>query len=118
MITIQCSSELLAEKKYIFEIIFTEFLGIEYSILHNDESNDISIELKNGKLIIFNSLFLNGSDESYLNFSNLPTVVITENIFTPENNIPVLFGQGNIIDVSKEQIKCGIDIFSTCFFMV
>jgi hypothetical protein len=118
MITIQCSSELLAEKKYIFEIIFTEFLGIEYSILHNDESNDISIELKNGKLIIFNSLFLNGSDESYLNFSNLPTVVITENIFTPENNIPVLFGQGNIIDVSKEQIKCGIDIFSTCFFML
>ncbi|MCF6185292.1 MAG: polysaccharide deacetylase family protein [Bacteroidales bacterium] len=115
---IQIPNNNIQERKYIIDVIFSEFLGINYK-LEITESNSYKILFQNKEIEIKDAFFNKFQKElSYLKSENIPeNVIFAENRFTPEENIPVLYGNGNI-EISENKIYCGIDIFASSFFML
>ena len=119
MIKILIPNSNIQERKYIINVIFNDFLGLSYKI-NIGKSDDYEIVLSNNnKLIIEDSFFsLHNSDLSYLTLKNIPKdILFTENKFTTENNIPVIYGSSKL-KISGNKIICGIDIFASSFFML
>ena len=119
MIKINTSPKNLPEKTYVFDIIFNEFLGLEYQLEIIPDSN-YEIHLPNNKKLIFKDHFWNNFKEGseYLNANNIPQVVLfDENDFIPEDNIPILYGEPGIIR-NENEILCNIDIFASIFFFL
>jgi len=129
---ISTSKSYLPEKKYISDVLFREFLGIEFEI---DEkgSNQLTIASQdasdNRKLIIHEGLFKT-SDSDWLQEVSMPTSPLP--VWLPENDnihienlpqsVPVIFGKplakDSFIRVSNEEIEIGIDIPGSAFFMM
>lgn len=109
------SSILLAEKNYIIDVMFSEFFNLEYEVIIDDNHEYISITLDNEARLVVCCELLNIED--YLSSHHLPKVRYVKNKFTPECDIPNLYGTGNV-EVSDSEIICNIDIFSSCFFML
>jgi len=72
MITITIPSNNINERKYILDIIFNEFLGLEHT-LHSG-SQDYEIVLENDKPLIIKDTFFNKypKDLEYLKIENIP----------------------------------------------
>lgn len=119
MIKIFAPSNNINERKYIIEIMLGEFLGLNYNIefgkyfdyqLHLPNKNNLIVEDH------FFKYFVNNLE--YLNKDNIPQkIVFAKNEFTPESDIPVIFGNTNF-NVKESIIVCGIDIFASSFFML
>ena len=116
MIKIRCSKSLETEKRYIIDVILTEFLGLEYEIEFTNKIQTIELII-NSKTLFLDSTFWKLANDDYLNENLLPDVKFTENPFTIEQDIPILFGH-EIIERSGNAIHCGIDIFGSCFFIL
>ncbi len=118
IVNIQIPNNNIPERKYIIDILFTEFLGVEYSIeLANISCYKISFQ---DKIIEIEDAFFNQFPKnlSYLKEENIPNkVIFAKNKFTPEKNIPVLYGNLDVV-VSDKSVSCGIDIFASSFFML
>ncbi len=117
MFLITCSSRLLKEKKYIIDVVFSEFLSVKYKLLIDEGCEGFLIKFDNGKKISISSEFLDSDNEKYLIESNLPQVTYTINQFLIEKDIPVLFGDSSI-DISEFKVDCRLAVFDTCFFML
>ncbi len=121
MLKILCSEKNLPEKNYIFDIVFNEFLGIEYELIIKPEEKNYIIELENHHRIILKDYFWNqikGDALSYLNQNFLPTSVkYSKNPYTYEEDFPVLYGDP---EVKKEgdTITSSIDIFAIIYFFL
>jgi hypothetical protein len=123
-ITIQNNNSL--ERKYILDIIFNEFLGLNYCIKESENSENWEIELENGGKVYFEDHFFNkySNDLEYLQEKSIPSAINyqskTINHFIPENDIPIVYGTNTLIDTNLSQttIKCSIDIFASSFFML
>ena len=65
------------ERRYVFDIIFGEILGLDYSVQVDESGEDYGIKLENGNSIILKDHFFSKfeKDLEYLN------LVITENNF-------------------------------------
>jgi peptidoglycan/xylan/chitin deacetylase (PgdA/CDA1 family) len=108
-----------AERNYIIDIFFSEFLNLQYE-LYYEERDDWSLELPDNKSIVFADAFFSKFDKecSYLDVNNIPEKIsFAENQFTPEKEIPVLYGN-NETQIFQKKIVCGIDIFASSFFML
>ncbi|MGK0254911.1 MAG: hypothetical protein ACI9OE_002426 [Mariniflexile sp.] len=116
MIIIRCSSLLLNEKKYILNTILNEFLGLKYKYIVDEQSTRFKLSLPEGKDLYLNATWWAKADNELLNIKSLPSAKLITNKFTPEDDIPLLFGNELIDD--NDNIDCGIDIFATCFFML
>ena len=119
MIKINISNNNINEKIYIIDIIFNEFLGLEYRL--EQGSNDYEIELENGNKLIIGDHFFNHfpKDLEYLKEKNIPKKVeLVKNEFIVEDNIPVIYGNSKFKIQNSKLITCGIDIFSSSFFML
>ena len=58
MIQIKCNDNSISEKKYIFDIIFLEFLGLNWELLINNSINEIQLKLNNSDdLVIMPDIF-------------------------------------------------------------
>jgi hypothetical protein len=81
MIKITTPNNNIAERKYILDIIFNEFLGLEYAL--GTGSDDYIIELKNKKTLIIKDTFFNRflKDLEYLKLENIPTKIGELDIF-------------------------------------
>jgi hypothetical protein len=120
MIKVLIPDNFLPEREYIAETIISELLGLECIIQTGDTTKDYTIELPNGKRLIFiDSFFSNHNEaEGYLKISSLPSeVFFAKNDFLTEDNIPVIYGN-NRLEISEGTITCGIDIFASAFFML
>ncbi len=121
MVKITIPNNNLNERKYIIDIIFTEFLGIEYEL--NDFSEKLEayeIFVGNGNKLVIEDHFFNQFPNKleYLKLENIPKKIdYVENEFTPENNIPVVYGH-SLVKAGDSRLTCGIDIFASCFFML
>ena len=107
------------EKKYIFHVIFTEFLGLEYE-LNFSEQTDYVLTFNVSKELIFSDVFFHDikDEKTYLHKKNLPKdISFCSNNFLEEENIPVLYGDDSLL-VSKNSIHCGVDVFASVFFML
>lgn len=105
------------EKKYIIDILFGEFLGLDYKIKVG--SNNYEILLDNGNKLIFKDVFFNQFpvDLDYLKIENIPNnIEYVINKFLEEKT-PILFGD-NSLNITNKSIECGMDIFASSFFML
>lgn len=123
MIKITIPNNNIAERKYILDIIFDEFLGLDFKVLESDDCQDWEIELENGSKIIFEDNFFNKylKELEYLQLENIPSKVeFAQNKFIGEDNIPIIYGNTKLETKNYElkTIFCGIDIFASSFFML
>jgi hypothetical protein len=129
MIFIRIPNNNISERKYILQILFGEFLNIEYSICieENDEDfNSWEITLKNKNKLIFEDQFFSKFkyNKEYLNIKNIPKQIFYQrnkkNHFIYEKDIPIIYGKDylNIIKNNNISISCGIDIFASSYFML
>jgi hypothetical protein len=121
MIKIKIPENNINERKYIIDVIFSEFLGLKYTLEIGSKNYEINLE--NDSSLVIEDHFFNkfSSDIEYLNFNHLPTTVNTvTNEFTTEEDLPVIFGTDTIIvnNDGTRCISCGVDIFASSFFML
>jgi len=112
---IYTNNKLLEEKKYIFQVMFDEFLGIPYKIIIDETVVGFNISLINGTELNLSSDYF----DSYLIDNRFLPVGVnySSNNYIVERDIPVLFGIDSI-EVSSKAISMAIDVFGTCFFML
>ncbi|MDI2587656.1 polysaccharide deacetylase family protein [Psychrobacillus sp. NEAU-3TGS] len=118
MITIYQPRKFDLERSYIINVLFGEFLGLDYEI-QDYEGQDYKIVLANKSvLFIQDSFFSYQKEDDYLKVENIPsTVGYGNNRFIVEKDIPIVYGT-NHLEVTANQIVCGIDIFAASFFML
>ena len=125
MLKIYIPNNNLAEREYIIDTVFGEFLGINYDIKvegrrEKAEENDWVIELENENKLIIKDNFFNKfpKDLEYLKEENIPkNIEFAKSKFAPGSDIPVIYGDTNIKQ-EKSCITCGIDIFASIYFML
>ena len=123
MIKINIPKNNINERKYIIDIIFDEFLGLEYQVNESDICKNWEIELENRHKLILEDHFFSKypNNLEYLKLENIPSKVeFAQNQFIVENNIPVIYGNSKL-ETKNDELKtifCGIDIFASCFFML
>ncbi len=109
----------IAERKYIVEVLFSEYLGLDFQIEIFNEKKYL-IVLDTGNEIEFADAFWANLDEteSYIKIRNIPQkVLFGSNNFLSENDIPIIYGN-NDFQLTENKIYCGIDIFASSFFML
>lgn len=119
MITIFIPNNYIQEREYIVNILFGDYLGLQFSIVYVDQV-DYTILLENGNQLVIKDNFFSKIPEypCYLSKNNIPKEVLYAfNVFTIEENIPVIYGTDQC-SVSANKIICGIDIFASSFFML
>jgi hypothetical protein len=120
MIKITIPDDNYAERKYILDIIFNEFLGLSYDIKIDKLCKFWEIEIENGFKLIFEDHFFNNykNDLEYLKLENIQfDINFANNRFADKENIPVIYGN-NKLEVKNKEIISGIDIFASSFFML
>ncbi|GAB4497146.1 MAG: polysaccharide deacetylase family protein [Saprospiraceae bacterium] len=94
-----------------------ELLGLEYRIIFFEEKN-YRLQLPNGaEIVVEDHFFSNQNEVDFLLSSNVPADVPT--FTSPFGNCPLtpIFGTNQFIFNEKE-IRCGLDIFASTFFML
>lgn len=128
MLTIRHANTYLEERKYIYDIVFQEFWNISYQSIVEDRC-DICIE-NEGKFIVVNDEFFQLGEQFYLSTCSLPeqpvqiwktSTELANSCFT-DTELPVIYGQPiqgeTYISIINPQIRIGIDIFGSAFFMM
>lgn len=127
MIKITIPDSNLAERKYVIDIVFDEFLGLDYKVevvsYKVDQQSGCKIELENGSKLIFEDHFFSKfpNELDYLKLENIPShVECGKNEFIVEDDIPIIYGKNTLVinDRLSTTITCGIDIFASSFFML
>ena len=127
MLKITIPNNNISERKYIVNILFYEFLGLEYEILIKSSDLEVDsweIELKSSKKLIIEDHFFSKfkNNLAYLKLENIPTEINYQskinNPYIVEKDIPVIFGTDLLHTEDKKTILCGIDIFASSFFML
>ena len=123
MIEIYLPDNNLPERRYVIDILFGEYLGLDYVVKINPEINDYHIRLENNNLLIIKDHFFSKYKDKlqYLNKKNIPGKILSgHNRFTSEQDMVILFGDDLLSeDAGKpHKIVCGNDIIAGTFFML
>lgn len=104
------------EKKYICNVLFKEFLGVQYFLSFSNDVQDSEIKIKGGirKVVIADSFFSTLSD-TYLKEELVPQNFQSFTAYNSE--APILFG-GNLNDKNEDLWYIGLDLFASSFFML
>jgi len=126
MIIINVPSTYSIERKYIIDVIFKQFLGLEYSIVFQDRK-DISIEVEgiDNKELRLPDIFFQTPQEKWLTIESLPKLPLLNYIPSLANldgnivssPVPMIYGERNDMDISKSN-GLNIDILGSAFFML
>ncbi|MFW3344168.1 polysaccharide deacetylase family protein [Aliarcobacter butzleri] len=83
MIQITIPNNNIAERKYILDIIFDEFLGLDFKVLESDDCQDWIIELENKKVLTIKDTFFSKfpNDLEYLKLENIPARIEELDLF-------------------------------------
>jgi len=119
MLKIHIPNNFIAERKYILDIIFEDFLGLDYYVVTNDNSDEYKIILDNKKTIIIKDYFFaKCTNNNYLLENNVPNKInFSKNQFSFETDLPIIFGEDKI-EILSDGVVSHIDIFSATFFML
>jgi peptidoglycan/xylan/chitin deacetylase (PgdA/CDA1 family) len=129
MITIQAPKTYELERKYIFSIMFVEFLGLDIQIDFINRQ-DVIINLDDNKYIrIVDGLFLTPLKD-WLQPNSIPNKDLKSWDITNLNldpvtvfpRIPIIYGEdpekSTFFQQSEDSIYLGLDIFGSSFFML
>jgi len=108
-----------AERQYIADIIFSEFLGIKFNIEFCDVIDYQIIINDSKRLIIKDDFFSKFTDKTYLSKSNIPDRIniLNESEFQLKENMPIIYGNHEI-EILENELVCGVDIFASSFYML
>ena len=83
MLKISIPNNNLNERKYILDIIFDEFLDLDFKVLEDDDCQDWIIELANKKVLTIKDTFFSKypKDLEYLKLENIPSKIEKLDIF-------------------------------------
>lgn len=83
MIQITIPNNNMAERKYILDVVFKEFLGLDFNMIESADSQDWTIELENQKVLTIKDTFFSKypSDLEYLKLKNIPNKIEDMDIF-------------------------------------
>ena len=106
------------ERKYVVDFLFGELLQLSYIIIvKSEQKSSLVIEFQDRK-VLFEDHFFNKHIEpkSYLSLNNLPQKITHLSSFL-DIKIPIIYGTDTYSE-ENEQIKCGLDIIASSFFML
>jgi hypothetical protein len=109
-----------AERRYIIEVVFAEFLNVKFEIEFNDDIDVYEIIISETKKIIIKDCFFRHYpvDLSYLKSKAIPKrIIYGHNRFVQGDDIPIIYGDAEI-EESNGVITCGIDIFASSYYML
>ncbi len=128
MIRIICDYNWINEKKYICEIIFSEFLGLEYCFEENRICKNSFILEINNKMIFLPNILFKTKNTKWLTADSLPKLPLEKinpskvfEDYKGEDNLPVIYGGISMLEdikVDNDIITIDVDIFGSCFFML
>jgi hypothetical protein len=117
MIKIYYPNTFINERIYIIEVLFGEFLGLNFEAISYG-GTEYKIILDNHAQIDIKDGFFGSQNQNYLDIVNIPEKMkYTSNQFLTEKDIPIIFGTEQL-EVNEKYIQCGIDIFASSFFML
>ncbi len=126
MLTICAPDSYHAEREYIFHVVFSCFLGIDYTVNYESNLNAVVIRGEKSSISITDGLFSVEKTE-WLSDKCLPVLPLKKGFLCEEidfniNSIPVLYGHvldsGKYLEVKDGDVSLGIDIFGSSFFML
>jgi len=121
MLTITIPNNNQNERIYALDVLFNQFLNIEYkAIISSNITEEYIINMENKKTLIIKDFFFSQYPKNleYLQKNAIPKhILYFQHPSLVEMDIPILFGKGKI-DIDEETIVAHIDIFATLFFML
>jgi len=113
-----------SEWRYILDVVFKEFLGVQYQALVGSEGG-IKIEAE-GKSLYLPDIFLSKADGVWLKEESLPSQPLrawdSRELGCPINltkpTVPVIFGKGFLVESTEDRIVLGVDLLGSVFFMI
>jgi hypothetical protein len=123
MIRIRYPDNFPAERAYIFDVIFREFLGLEYTAVSAD-TDVVSLSVDDKTLCVADDFFQRCKN-GWLDHRSLPTLPLSQwdtgelgnDICLISSVVPVLYGSPGC-HVSGSECHLGLDIFGSIFFML
>jgi hypothetical protein len=121
VLKITCNEKNLLEKRYIFDIIFNEYLGLNYQLILDSNSNNYLITLPNNNQLLIEDHFwsrIQNDELEYLSEDFLPKKIeYSINQFTIEKDLPVLYGNPEV-SIDSGKVHCQNDIFAAVYFFL
>lgn len=117
-----------AERRYAYEVVMTEFLGLSVELILDDRE-DLEITLSEGSpdasLRVADVLFAT-AERDWLKEASLPPHRLRRvNLGIPDqphrhvaDPLPVLYGNGPALEKSGRRWRLGIDVFGSTFFLL
>lgn len=124
-------SNLVQARKYIFEVLFKEFLGLPFNVTF-EERADVCIKGPSDKSLMIEDVFFNHCWRtgwlSELSLPQRPLQTLAQSdlaslgvkeLLSP---LPIIYGKrlsnGSFVQVERDKITIGLDIFGSSFFML
>jgi hypothetical protein len=120
------------ERRYICDVIFREFLGLDYDSSSEDRS-DVEITVADGsspsRIVLADTLFQTPADE-WLSAASLPSrplprlalAATAVEAVTVSDSLPVIYGSplpdGSFLCEREGEIELGLDVLGSAFFML
>ncbi|NQZ78165.1 MAG: MarR family transcriptional regulator [Ekhidna sp.] len=112
-------------RAYIYSILFEDFLGLSIQDFDLSISDGYLFIEKEGKKIVLRDDFFHALEEKYLDPESLPGQPLERLDFASHSifrslvhqTLPIIYGSTDI-SVDEDEIKLGLDIFGSCFFML
>jgi hypothetical protein len=120
MLVISIPATFVPERSYVIDVLFGEFLGLDYRIEVEAETQTYRLMLDNGKTIELSDSFFSQFQDGikYLDVAYIPTGInFARNGFTVEKDLPLLFGEPELT-LSESGIKTAMDPIASAFFML
>ncbi|MDB4609498.1 polysaccharide deacetylase family protein [Verrucomicrobia bacterium] len=127
VLQISTTKNQIKQKNYIFEVIFKEFLGLNYHINTKTEGDFLLSSTINKNSINLPDCFFRNSESNWLHVNTSPQLPLNSfNVRSlpfpctiTEQTIPVIYGSLlNSKKTQKDRFHIPIDIFGSCFFML
>jgi hypothetical protein len=108
-----------AEKQYIFQVVFEEFLGIPYTLHWQDDLEETRLHVPpTGHWLLFPDTFYPETHASgFQAVSQILEGARVDHPFQQGEVLPMVAGRGQF-RISDTELYCPIDIFAACYFML
>jgi hypothetical protein len=118
-----------SERRYIIDVLFREFLGLDYQIQLEDRCN-VQVTSGDDKQLLVTDVLFSMPEELWLQPASLPVQPleicdlnsVPLKTITISNKLPIIYGDNsestNFFQLSENKIRLGIDIFGSAFFML
>lgn len=119
VLDVYCNNDNTAERAWIIDVFFSEFLKIDYR-LHFTETDCYEIRFGEKSIVLADSFFKYHSQPlDYLSKNNFPADICLSEFQITDRNYPVvvLYGKDGLC-LTESSVRCESDLFASAFFML